>query len=244
MRINLGKWTEESIDGLAREASATDDAGQRITFISRHFLATPYVGDTLVGSANTPETFVVELGGIDCLTFLEYVEALRLSTSYREFIDNLQNVRYVCGRVDFNHRRHFFSDWVGGTVEDITAIIGGDRLASCRKTLNLKEDETFYLPGIPAGQRVITYIPTPAFDETALSAINTGDYLGIYTPKPGIDVSHTGIAVRESSRVYLRHASSIRRMVIDEELALYMRGKPGLLVYRPKSLKAIVRPQP
>jgi hypothetical protein len=246
LRIHLGKWTARSLGSLLRAASAIGDTGERIAFISRHFLGTPYVGNTLQGIEGTNESlnealtevFVVELGGLDCLTFLEYVESMRLSRSFDGFIENLKTVRYTNGKVEYINRRHFFSDWTDATVEDVTAAVGSGLAEISAKALNLKEDGTYYLPGVKPVDKLITYIPGTLIDDKIISGVRTGDYLGIYSQKSGLDVSHVCIAVREGGRVYLRHASSIRNEVVDEEFFHYMEGKPGLIIYRARTVTA------
>ena len=66
-------------------------------------------------------------------------------------------------------------------------------------------------------------------------SLQTGDYVGIYTDKEGLDVSHTGIIIRKGGVVFLRHASSKEKnqKVVDEVLSGYMQNKPGLVIYRP-----------
>nr|NIO38941.1 DUF1460 domain-containing protein [Burkholderiales bacterium] len=80
----------------------------------------------------------------------------------------------------------------------------------------------------------VTYIPTEQVDAAVLGALQTGDYVGIYSPHAGLDVSHVGLVVDDAGRILLRHASSLDRLgrVVDVDLLEYLQGKPGLLVYR------------
>lgn len=55
----------------------------------------------LHGSENTPEKLIIDFRGLDCFTYLDYVEALRKSTSQTEFINNVIRTRYVEGDVNF-----------------------------------------------------------------------------------------------------------------------------------------------
>ena len=45
---------------------------------------------------------------MDCFTYLDYVEALRLSNSYEEFNPKVKDIRYKNGKVSFQNRNHFF----------------------------------------------------------------------------------------------------------------------------------------
>jgi hypothetical protein len=236
--IKLGKWTEVGLTEIMTESSKPGGAGERITFISEKFLGTPYVGSTLTGDVNTPEVLTIDLEGMDCFTYIDYVEAMSLSDSFPEFKDNLRKIRYLDGTVAFRNRNHFFSDWPINNyefVEDVTSVVGGSNVVEVSKNLNLKTDGTYYLPGIPAINRTIYYIPSDALGPSVMSRLSTGDLVGIYTDKDGLDVSHTGIIIKKDGKVFLRHASSKEKnqRVVDEDLSEYMKNKPGLVVYRP-----------
>jgi len=238
MITHLGNWTIERLDLIMREAAAITNTGERIDYISRQFLNTPYKESSLTGSISIPEVLTINLEGMDCMTFIEYVEAMRLSGSYAEFTENLRKVRYRNGEVAYEYRRHFFTDWVGytpQTVEDVTKIIGGIKSVKVRKMLNLNSDGTYILPGICITGREISCIPVDAIDNIVIERLKTGDYAGIYSDRDGLDVSHTGIIVKGDGGIYLRHASSSRDTykIIDEELKNYLTGKDGLIILRP-----------
>jgi len=240
--INLGNWTEPELDALIREKSKKSGASEQIEFLSEKFLRTPYVGHTLTGDTDTPEVLTINLGGMDCFTYIDYVEALRISETYLEFKNNLKHIRYREGEISFQNRNHFFSDWPvnnPGNIKDVTHEIGGDKAVSVKKTLNIKKDGSKYLPGIPATEREFYYIPSGVIDEEMVSKLNSGDYVGIYTELPGLDVTHTGIVIKKNGRAYLRHASSrnVNDKVVDEGLLEYMQNKPGLVVFRPVSIR-------
>ncbi len=217
-----------------------DDVGERIQYISGKFLETPYRESTLIGSSDTDEEFVVDLSGIDCFTFLDYVEALRRSSTFADFLDKLRGVRYRAGTVSYQMRNHFFTDWreySGGSIKDITRHVGGERVRGCLKSLNLRSDGTLFLDGLPVVERMIEHIPAALIDGEVLDALDTGDYIGIYTETDGLDVSHVGIAIKYDDGIYLRHASSAGpwRKVTDRLLVNYLTDKPGIVVLRPQS---------
>ena len=232
------RWNPTRIEQLQRNSPPASAPGERVEFIAKAFLSTPYVADTLVGSATTPEEFVLRLDGVDCFTLLDYVEALRRSHDYDGFRTALREVRYRDGRVDFLARRHFFSDWVGQDSEwlaDVTSrVAGARRTVRSLKQLNRRGDSNLFLPGYPVREREVVYIPRDMIDDEVLGRLLSGDYVGIYSEKPGLDVSHCGILVRRDGHLYLLHASSRQktRKVVMEELALYLQGRPGLVVYR------------
>lgn len=237
MKIILGRWTEDKLDEILHESSKIKEAGSRIDFLSRQFLGTDYKESTLIGDARAPEVFVINLEGVDCFTFLDYVEAMRLSDSFSEFKENLRKIRYRNGKVSFENRNHFFTDWRefnSGSVNDITEKIGGQKTKSMVKALNKREDGTFFLPGIPVTRRTINYIPSGVIDDSIINKLKTGDYIGIYSEKQGLDVSHAGITIKDKNSVYFRHASLKQRKVVDNDLRDYMADKPGVVILRPK----------
>lgn len=235
--ILLGKWTSEKLDAILHESSKINDADLRIDYLSKQFLGTPYQESTLVGDINTPEVFVINLEGVDCFTFLDYIESMRRSFSFDEFRENLRKVRYRGGEVNFKNRNHFFTDWRefnSNFIDDVTMQIGGKKVRSIMKLLNQREDGSYYLPGIQLKDRLITYLPVDIIDDSILDELRTGDYIGIYSEKQGLDVSHVGIFIKQENNIYFRHASSLKeyRKVVDQDFKDYIHRKLGILVFR------------
>jgi len=237
--VDLGGWTEGELENTMHEAFRIEDAGPRIAFLSGFFLGLRYRESTLIGDIDTAEVFVINLSEVDCFTFIDYIEAMSLSDSFERFLENLRKVRYRNGKVDYVSRKHFFTDWAEyepAFVDDVTTQIGGGRDKSAVKMLNLKEDGTFYLPGIRPYHRSVNYIPSEKIDDAVLQALKPGDYAGIYSSKQGLDVSHVGIVIKDEESIVLRHASSDRRYrkVIDQDLKEYIEEKAGLIILRPR----------
>jgi len=239
-KIVLGRWTEERLDRLIAEGSRIADTGERIEFLSRQLLGTPYREATLIGDAEMPEVFVVNLHEVDCFTFLDYIEAMRISGSFTGFRDNLRRIRYRNGTISYQTRNHFFTDWCKfnkDLVEDVTEQVSPFWSRKVQKILNRKEDGTLLVKGIAPAARTLCYIPTDTIDSETMNRLSTGDYLGVYTDAPGLDVTHVGILVRMDDGLYLRHASSLKefRQVIDQDFRHYISTKPGIIVLRPKA---------
>ena len=237
--IVLGRFSPDALDGILAEAFAITDVGQRIALLSNTFLGLEYQESTLIGNEHSPEIFVINLQGVDCFTFIEYIEAMRLSKSFSEFRANLRRVRYESGVVSFSKRNHFFTDWIENNtdfIRDITGEIAARAPKRVQKILNVRDDGTFLLPGIHPVERKIEYIPAHEIDDSAVNSLKTGDYIGIYSHVRGLDVSHVGILIREGEMVFLRHASSQKkyRKVIDQDLKDYLLNKPGIIVLRPE----------
>ncbi|MCM2265905.1 MAG: DUF1460 domain-containing protein [Desulfuromonadales bacterium] len=225
--------------GVFTELAASTDPGARVVKISEKFLGTPYRARTLIGGADIPEQLVAEFGGVDCFTLLDYVEALRRSATPDDFPARLVEVRYRDGIIAWDHRRHFFTDWAAapdGRIVDVTVEVGGNQTRRAIKQLNRSAAGTRLLAGVEVRERPVSLIPPQALDASVSSRLRSGDYLGIYAPEEGLDVSHVGIVIRRDDHLYLRHASSRRESgrVIDSDLAAYLAGKSGIVILRPR----------
>ena len=228
------------MDHLIRESSQIKSVGKRIDFLSGQFLDLDYKENTLIGDVNTPEVLVINLERVDCFTFIDYIEAMRLSDSFSEFKNKLRRVRYKSGIVAFENRNHFFTDWRefnSDFIDDITEEIGAEKTIRVQKTLNQKKDRTYFLPGIQTVKREIKYIPPDSINDSGLNKLRTGDYIGIYSKVNWLDVSHVGIIVKDGDNICLRHASSQKehRKVVDQDFKKYISGKPGIIVLRTKA---------
>jgi len=234
--INLGKWSENELSRLIIQASGLSSAGERIDYLSRQFLNVTYDESTLIGSSSEPEVFVINLGSVDCFTFIDNVEAMRLSMSVNSFKSSMLKIRYQNGTVQFRKRNHFFINWReynSNFVEDVTGNVGLSEQVD--KELNNRGDGTFYLPGVAIIKSTIKYIRSECIDNKVIYKLKTGDYIGIYSDRAGLDVSHVGIFIRSNDRTFLRHASQKHQKVIDEDFSEYIKNKPGIIVLRPKN---------
>lgn len=204
--------------------------------ISEQFMAVPYRAGTLRGSVSEPEQLIANFQAVDCFTFLDYVEALRRATSLADFPRSLIEVRYRNHRVSFVQRRHFFSEWAMGpspVAQDVTRQVS-PRAVRVTKWLNRGPHGAMLIQGIAAVPHVVSYIPSAAVSTATLSHLQPGDYIGIYTDKPGLDVTHVGIYLETAAGPVLRNASSRRSVmqVVDSPLLAYLKDKPGIVVFR------------
>jgi len=240
--MNFGRWSSSELDRLFHASSRIENPGDRVDFLSRQFLGTRYEGSTLIGDHQRPEVFVINLAGVDCFTLIDYIEAMRLSGYFEEFLENVRKVRYREGVVSFENRNHFFTDWQefnASLVDDVTEQVGARISKKVTKILNEGEDGTYLLSGVLPRKRGIRYIPSSALDTSVIEKLRTGDYAGIYSEVKGLDVSHVGIIIKTRNAVYLRHASSAerRKKVVDEDFKKYISDKPGVIIVRPKRHK-------
>lgn len=223
---------------LEKQNKTKGTSAERIDVLTQSFLNTPYNKQTLNMSSSSAEKLVINLKAMDCMTFIEYTEAFKRSENEEQFRLNLTSIRYINQDITFNTRRHFFSDWAQGAdaiAEDITDTISSHSV-KVNKQLNLKNNGMKYISNYPIKKREIRYIPTKYLDKEVLNRLNSGDYIGVYSGKIGLDVSHVGIVIRKGNQIIFRNASSLRGnlKVSDSDLLDYLKGKKGILVFRSK----------
>ena len=215
---------------------AGEPHGKTLSRVSAAFLGTRYQASTLIGSSRVPEALVANFGGVDCFTYVDYIEALSRSRDQQSFLQNLARIRYIDGRVGYLSRRHFFSDWFATQPRnalDITPLLS-PRYHTVQKQLNQRPGGGEFIPGLGIRPRNINYIPGRAVDAGVVEKLQEGDYVGIYSPLAGLDVTHVGIVVRHDGQLWFRDASSLaaERKVMDSPFLTYVRDKPGIVVLR------------
>lgn len=234
--IKVEKWLTE--------ATTLPKDSCRTLHFAKQMLGVPYVAGTLDG--NEEERLVVRTDALDCTTFVETVLALciadeRGERSFAGFKKALTDVRYRDGILDgYASRLHYFSDWIRnneqmGFVRECTA----ETSCSQPQELWLNFMTTHIESYVPmkknpalvevmvaiekAWQGVeISFIPK---NKLHLSPddlkIKNGDILTITTNIKGLDVVHVGFAFWKSGQLYLLHASSVAKKVIEDPLSLY-----------------------
>lgn len=227
---NLDLWAQNLL-----QRTAGSNSGEKVASISSAFLGTPYRANTLIGSHTSNEVFVTQLHVVDCMTYLEYVEALRRSRNPADFTNSLRNLRYKNGQISYATRRHFFSDWLEQKewLQDVTRQVGGKAALSVTKQLN-QGSEKLLLPGVASPLRTLHYIPSFRLSPEVLGNLQSGDYVGMYTDREGLDVNHVGIVIKTDSQLLFRHADpdAPNRKVVDVDFLKFFKHQRGILVYR------------
>jgi len=215
--INLGKFKNDASIFKQKDISK----------LSEKFLDTTYIANGLsnIDINTSKENLIINFEALDCFTFIDTIEALKNSKDLKSFRDKLIDTRYKDGQVTYHNRNHFFSDWIeSNNMQDITCKVG-----KCQKQQKLLNNNYKYLKEIPTVKRDIFYVAPKDID---MSKLQTGDYVGIYTKLIDLDVTHTGIIIKKDDLVYIRHASSKKKKVIDDLLLDYISSKTGIIVYR------------
>lgn len=200
-------------------------------------LGASYAKDLLEG---TDEMLTVSMDSFDCMTFVETVTALALTSnerrsSWHDFIYNLERLRYRNGAIDgYGSRLHYVSDWIidnvhRGNLEDVTARVGN---ASYKvKTINymssnrdkypkLKDDAEFErIKNLEIGYRSHR-LPYLKPGNISRAALRDGDIVAFMSNKQGLDVSHMGIVEMVDGVPMFVHASSKEGKVVLDRLPL------------------------
>lgn len=209
--------------------------------IGKQFLGRPYVHHTL--DQHPTEQLVVNLTEFDCTTYLETVLALslawheqpdktHLAALEQAFRKYLTKLRYRDGRIDgYASRLHYFSDWLRdnerkGLVTDVTRELPGS--LSVAKPVSYMTTAIYKYPRLtdPAvykqvaqaeaalNQSSFYFIPKKNIQQ-AEAQLREGDIVMLTAARPGLDMKHVGLAVRQpDGRIHLLHASSEQGEVV------------------------------
>jgi hypothetical protein len=217
---------EQLLSSVRHERSAAS----RIEILSRHFLGHGYKENPLIGSSETAEVFTASLDGFDCVTFIETVLALARAANADEFLEGLRAIRYDHGRIQWDRRNHYSTQWIRNNVQaGIIKPISMPTVATISKerTLNV-------VPGLKPQRARIKCIRKPALPRIE-SHLQTGDLMFFVSTRKHLDVFHAGIIIRDGTRALMRHASRSKGFVVEQELIEFVKANrmAGAIVVRP-----------
>src|SRR5262249_6651576 len=217
------------VQGLLSKTKSCSSAGSRIEVLSRHFLGQPYEINPLIGSAEVPEIFTVSLDKFDCVTYIETILALALSSSVDEFTQWLRKIRYQGGRVDWKKRNHYMTGWIRSNLR-----------SGAVRSLNLPDVPVVFrdrvldvLPCLPAVRAIVDSVPKPSIARLRRH-LQTGDLVFFASTRRHTDVFHCGILVRDGDRLLVRHASRSRGGVVEQPLDEFLKANrmAGVIIAR------------
>lgn len=226
--------------------------------VAKTFLDLNYEAFTL--EKGEKEQLVVHLSGLDCYTFFEsslvFARCIKKgTTTFEDYQKELTNVRYRNGIIDkYPSRLHYASDWLynndkRGIVKDITKDIGGilftkkiDFMSTHPESYNRLKNNLEFVKQIAdiennISQRDKYYIPEN-FIDCIEDSINNGDIILITASAKGLDISHTGMAVKlNDGRIHFLHAPlrGKKIQITEQPLGDYIRGlkrHTGIMVVR------------
>ena len=220
--------------------------------LAEFFLGSPY----LAMSLDQPglEQLRLDLVSFDCMLFVEQLLATVSAESFDDFVERTRQLRYRNGEIGYCTRQHYFHDWVSsaqaqGLLEKAPVWSGE---ATRDLPLNFMSSHRAQYPALQSqdlfdcirareqGRRIKQhYVPLRDL-EAALPSVESGDIFAVATRVDGLDVSHTGLLVREGSRVDAIHAAPGRGVMRSRSFARYIRSVPdaiGAVIVRPRKIK-------
>ncbi len=232
---------------------------EAVVEIAKSFIGEEYQAHTL--EKGEKETLVVHLTGFDCYTFIETSLALaRLiktnKTDFADFEKEAENLRYRNGELtDYSSRLHYFTDWIfdmnkRGICKNVTKEIGGEPydnqvyfMSKHPQYYERLKDNPEMTDKIELIEKIISsrkyyYVPHEKIASVE-DKIRSCDLLGITTGIDGLDISHTGMAIRmDDGRIHLLHAPNVGKKVQISEIPLadYIaqhKSQTGIIVCRP-----------
>jgi hypothetical protein len=205
---------------------------RRLDSISAYFLARPYIENPLVGGRETPEALSVTLNGFDCVTYIETVLALAVSTTVEAFINRICELRYEGGEIAWTARNHYMIDWArnnraGGFIENLTE--GPDTVEKTRVLSSID--------GLPAKNVTLRCFPKNRLARVS-QMCKTGDVILFASTKKSLDVFHVGLLIERNHGLVMRHATRTAGRVIEQELEDFVTANrmSGLILLRPIDL--------
>ena len=240
--------------------------GELIGKVALELKGTPYVGFTLEVSKDH-EYCVVNLKGLDCVTFFEDSLCLarmikRGKSTPADLIAEVRTTRYRGGKMgDFTTRLHYTTDWfvdnqAKGVVKILTPSLPGAQPFTQKVGIMSQHPENYRQlaahPELVAQIRVIEdrinsralmYLPMDKL-AGAEHLLETGDIVGVATSEQGIDIAHTGLCLKdEQGVVHFMDASSARRnmkVTLEPEISTCLNWSPkltGVMFARPLELR-------
>lgn len=232
--------------------------GEVVIAMGKSFLGTDYVANTLEQPGE--EHLVINLRGLDCVSFYEnalvFARCIKKNkTSFEDYKKELQFIRYRSGIIDgYPSRLHYTSDYFydnekKNVLKNMTKSIGGVRYERVINFMSTHPESYRQLKEKPEltavirkqeaaiSSRQLFHIPKNIVAKVA-PKIHDGDILAITADIPGMDVSHTGIALWQDKELHLLHApiTGSKVQITEKSLAAYLDASPkrlGIMVARP-----------
>ncbi|SPE54303.1 conserved exported hypothetical protein [Verrucomicrobia bacterium] len=257
---------QDVFNRILRKSSAENwrrlSIGELIGKIALELKDTPYVGFTLELSKDQ-EYCVVNLKGLDCVTFFE--DSLDLARMIKrgksapnDLLAEVRTTRYRGGRIgDFTTRLHYTTDWfvdneAKGVVKILTPDLPGAEPFTQKVGIMSQHPENYrqlaahpqLLSEIRLAEDKINahplkYLPLAKL-EAAEHLLQTGDIVGVTTTAEGIDIAHTGLCIKDDQGiVHFMDASSSRtrmRVTLEPQISKCLNWSSeltGVMIARP-----------
>lgn len=231
-----------------------NDFGQIYLDHAKEFIGTEYKGGTL--DISQDEMCVLNLDGMDCVTFFENSLAFTRSSQHKNNFDTflikneIINTRYRNNKVDgYLSRLHYSSEWIlentkDGSLIDVTKDLGGIKFSPQLNFMSKNNHLYKYLNDIDKMKKIEENINSNEFYfipkenvKKIEGQLNSGDIVFIKTNVKGLDYSHVGIIDKSDGSARLLHASSKNgKVLIDTTISEYLKPhktQTGITILRP-----------
>jgi hypothetical protein len=225
-------------------------------------LGTPYVAHTLELD-DTVESCVVDLTGLDCVTYFENVLNMARIVRAGEptaaaMIGAVRSTRYRDGiQAGYASRLHYTTDWIWdnarrGHVKDLAPELPGAEpfrqavgfMSSHPEAYRQLRAHPEWVPAIRRCEEAINARPKMFVPLARIAAIEpllqTGDIIGVASSAPGIDIAHTGLCFKDGQGVarFMDASSAPSRMKVAlegpiHEAIAWSPRNTGIVVARP-----------
>lgn len=213
----------------------------RLDYFSRSLVGRPYLlgpmGEGYLDSIEMKP--LVYLDSVDCVTYVEHALAMARATHEDSLFNVLQHIRYKDGKIDYSHRKHYMLvDWVGeGRFARVLPLTGDTVIQrTMPKVEFFKSKKLKYMVNGKESKDTpsdIRYLPFDKAVELA-SKPYEGPMMVVGIAFIGksekIDATHTGFVIMHpGEKPLVRHASSLRKVVVEQPLAEYLESRRGKL---------------
>jgi len=227
---------------------------QAMARLAEFFLGSPYLAMSLDQSGR--EELRLDLTQFDCMLFVEQLLAIVSADSFEGFVERTRHLRYRNGEITYCTRQHYFHDWVGsaqaqGVLEgspflpgQVARIVPLNFMSIHRDRYPALQSPALFdcIDAREQGRRIEQhYLPLAAL-EAALPTLQSGDVFAVATRVGGLDVSHTGVLVRDGSQLDAIHAAPGRGVMRSRSFTRYLRSVPdaiGAVIVRPQRGKHV-----
>jgi hypothetical protein len=229
-------------------------------YMLKEFEGVPYGG----GSQGCPQAHtLVNLRQMDCMTFVENFWALaftrHLIAGMKEkpvdeeifaiYVQNLNAIRYYEGKNQRNEDRiqYLTSGFIQLEKAGVLSMVGKEEGSPMSKKINYVSGNRAKFGGftdwafIQNKENEMSQYSYITFDKNQIQdyaqIAQNGDLVGLVTTVPGLDVSHCGVITLREGKVFMTHASSVRKqLVLAQDITEYLAKRTtisGIVVFRP-----------
>lgn len=233
--------------------------GELMIFFGNELMGTPYVAHTLESEDPSKEYLTINIDELDCTTFMETCVALTKCAlagkhSWRDFANNIENIRYKNGEINgYGSRLHYISDWLidnnaRGNIKEVTTefprikyvVKTLDFMSTHKDSYSALKDNEENLEAIKSREMGYRSHRYPCVQKTLLRDKNTracfknGDVVALLTKIDGLDATHVGLIKMIDGHPYLLHESMGTGDVAltDVEIGEYLRSSKNCLGVR------------